>query len=75
MRIRFRLVSDAAGTADGWTLDEIRILVDSIGDVNADGSVNVLDAVRVINIILGIGGPATDYEEWAADCNTDGMVS
>ncbi|MFQ6092677.1 MAG: glycoside hydrolase domain-containing protein [bacterium] len=44
------------------------------GDVNGDGTVNVLDIVRAVNIILGIGDPATEYERWAADCNGDGGV-
>ncbi len=37
------------------------------GDVNCDGKIDVLDVVRCINIILGIGDPPTEYELWAAD--------
>ena len=42
------------------------------GDVNGDGVVNIVDVVRVVNIILG--DEATAYERWAADCNEDGHI-
>ena len=42
-------------------------------DVNCDGIVNILDVVRVVNIILG--DPAAEHERWAADCNEDGDVN
>ncbi|MFQ6093893.1 MAG: dockerin type I domain-containing protein [bacterium] len=45
------------------------------GDVNNDGEVNVLDVIRVVNIILGLGPPPTEDELWAADFNDDGMVN
>ena len=42
------------------------------GDVNSDDTVNILDLVRVVNIILE--DQATEYERWAADCNGDGNI-
>lgn len=51
------------GTQDGW----MRFLKGMKGDVNGDGSINILDVVRCANIILGIGDPSTHYELWAAD--------
>jgi len=48
-------------------------VVESKGDVKCDGVVNILDVVRVVNIILG--DPATAYERWSADCNEDGDVN
>ena len=45
------------------------------GDVNGDGVVNVLDALRGVNIILEIQPPPTDDEVWAADCNGDGQLN
>jgi hypothetical protein len=50
------------------------------GDVTADGSIDVLDALRAVNIILGSGDPATDQElcaadvdrEWTGDCHRRG---
>ena len=44
------------------------------GDVNEDGVVNVVDVVRVVNIILGIGNQPTENEIWAADCNEDDAI-
>jgi hypothetical protein len=44
------------------------------GDVNMDGKVNVLDAVRVINFILE-RIEFTPAQFWAADCNEDGEVN
>ncbi|NOZ07389.1 MAG: hypothetical protein GXO91_00745 [FCB group bacterium] len=43
------------------------------GDVNGDGSLDVLDAVRLISIIMMQITP-TDYELWTADLIWDGSV-
>ena len=43
------------------------------GDVNADGSIDVLDIVMVINIIVQTYDPSDD-EFSAADINSDGVV-
>ncbi|MFQ5335137.1 MAG: dockerin type I repeat-containing protein [Flavobacteriales bacterium] len=43
------------------------------GDVNGDGSLDVLDAVRLISIIMLQITP-TDYELWTADLIWDGSV-
>ncbi len=48
---------------------------DQLGDVNNDGIVNVLDIVRIVNIILENDPPPTDYELWASDVNADGFVN
>jgi S-formylglutathione hydrolase FrmB len=45
------------------------------GDVNRDGTTNVLDALRAVNIILENGDPSTEYELWAADVNEDEAVN
>jgi S-formylglutathione hydrolase FrmB len=45
------------------------------GDVNRDGAINVLDALRAVNIILGNGEPATKYEFWSSDVNGDDAVN
>ncbi|UCE18621.1 MAG: serine hydrolase [Gemmatimonadota bacterium] len=44
------------------------------GDVNADGQINIVDALIAVNILLEIMVP-TDYEGWAADCNGDGQAN
>ncbi|MDZ7260607.1 MAG: T9SS type A sorting domain-containing protein [candidate division KSB1 bacterium] len=43
------------------------------GDVNADGIRNILDVIRLINIIQGRPPAPTSYELWAADCNNNGQ--
>ena len=44
------------------------------GDVNGDNSVNILDVVKIVNIVLENMEP-TSAQEWAADCNSDGIVN
>ena len=44
------------------------------GDVNADGNVNVLDIVTMVNFIMGNDDP-TAYEACAGDVNEDGSMN
>jgi len=44
-----------------------------LGDLNADGDINVTDIVLLVDIILT--EPGTPYEMWAADYNEDGLVN
>jgi hypothetical protein len=44
------------------------------GDVNGDGVIDVTDLVRLLDIILGAGAPATPEESLRADCNADGAI-
>jgi len=44
-------------------------------DINADGALNVLDIVRIVNIIFGRPPIPSSYELWAADCNDDGAIN
>jgi len=46
-----------------------------LGDVNNDGSVDVTDIVRTVNIILGIDPPPESQELIMADVNDDGDVN
>ena len=46
----------------------------SLGDINNDGTLNILDIVRVINIILEDEAP-DECESWAADINEDGLIN
>jgi hypothetical protein len=57
----------------------IRLLIDAgeggscdAGDVNSDGSINVLDVVTIVNLILGV--EPSDDEACAADFNSDGAI-
>ncbi len=45
------------------------------GDINLDGTINVLDVVRMVNIILVFPPIPNEYELWAADLNEDGAVN
>lgn len=45
------------------------------GDVNGDLSINILDVIRAVNIILELPPEATEYELWAADFNGDDAVN
>jgi len=46
-----------------------------VADVNADGILNVLDIVRVVNMIVNSGVPSTDFEECASDVSGDGNTN
>ena len=45
-----------------------------LGDINVDGAVNILDAVILVNFVLGFQIP-TDIEFLASDLNNDGMLN
>ena len=44
------------------------------GDVNGDGTINIVDAILVVNSILYPESPASEEEFCAADCNGDSNV-
>ncbi|UCE20373.1 MAG: metallophosphoesterase [Gemmatimonadota bacterium] len=44
------------------------------GDVNDDGSINILDVVAVVRHILSIE-PLEENTRWRADCNSDNLVN
>ena len=46
-----------------------------LGDLNNDLTLNVLDVVRLVDIIIGAGSPSTDYEEIAGDLNQDNVYN
>ena len=75
------------GSTGSWEMLEgeymVRLLLDgeggggsscAAGDVNADGLVNVLDIVTVVNFIMLTSEPTAD-EECAADFNEDGLIN
>ena len=45
-----------------------------LGDINVDGAVNILDAVILVNFILGFQIP-TDLEFSSSDLNSDGTLN
>ncbi|UCE20221.1 MAG: C39 family peptidase [Gemmatimonadota bacterium] len=46
----------------------------TMGDVNEDGQVNIIDVIWTVNIVLGLISP-TPIQHWAADFNEDGAVN
>ena len=50
------------------------ITIGMIGDVNHDGSIDVIDAVTMINFVLMFEEPS-DSQYWAADINEDGTLN
>ena len=45
-----------------------------LGDVNQDGTINVLDVVSAVNFVTGQVEP-TSYEFWASDLNSDSLLN
>jgi hypothetical protein len=45
------------------------------GDINGDGTIDVTDIIRQVNIILNTGVPASEDELCAADANGDGSIN
>tara|TARA_Y100001970_G_C14110927_1_gene790820 strand:- start:461 stop:955 length:495 start_codon:yes stop_codon:yes gene_type:complete len=45
-----------------------------LGDVNSDGSIDILDIVLMVNIILSVLEP-TDLQLQASDLNVDGVIN
>ena len=62
---------------DGANMGAFGIGCDAQGqfaDLNMDGTINVLDVVQAVGIILGTMTP-TEYQLWAADVNEDGAIN
>ena len=47
----------------------------SAGDLNNDGTTDVTDIIRTVNIIINSGFPPTDEEVCAGDVNADGSIN
>ena len=45
------------------------------GDVNADGAFNILDIVRMVNLIINFGDPASEFEDCSAEVNGDETIN
>ncbi len=58
-----------------YVLDELTGNIQVIlGDINVDGTVNILDAVILVNFVLGFQTP-TDFEFSFSDLNSDGILN
>ena len=47
---------------------------ESLGDINGDGTFDVLDVILLMNIILTVGNDYTICQEGASDLNSDGVI-
>jgi len=63
-----------AGDATSQSCSEGGCATSGTGDVNADGGINVLDIVAIVNVILG-GSFADDCAALSADLNGDGTTN
>ena len=45
-----------------------------IGDINADESINILDVVQLVNLVLGADTP-DGYQIIVSDINSDGQIN
>ena len=79
VRIRFRLFTDGSVNDDGWFIDDVSIYggregsdcwSGDRGDVNGDGSFNVMDVILAVRHMLGIEH-LVDDGLCLADCNDD----
>ena len=68
------IVSDSTGNEIPSFGEGTVIMTGALGDVNADGEINVLDVVMIINFVLFVESP-NDIEFWASDLNADGFIN
>ena len=68
------LVSDTEGNEILSYGEGATILFGLQGDVNSDGSINILDIVLIVNFAIYIEEP-TDSQFWASDINGDGLIN
>lgn len=66
-RVRFRLKSDLSGTADGWFVDDVSLLLR--GDLNGDGVLTPADIV--LELLFLFSGSLPPMPLAAADLNGD----
>ncbi|NOZ09029.1 MAG: hypothetical protein GXO91_09200 [FCB group bacterium] len=71
-RVRYR---DQNLAWSEWSAESSFQLVDaaSLGDLDQNDTVNILDVILMINIILGQTEPS-QYQAWAGDLNADGNI-
>ena len=67
------LHTELPGTGEKFSPGRARALrVQRRGDLNGDEKIDLLDAVRLVHIILGVPPASTALERWAADVNESG---
>jgi len=68
------IVSDSVGNEISSYGNGGVVLIGAQGDINADGDLNVLDIVMMVNFALYTEEPS-DSEFWASDLNDDGAIN
>ena len=69
------LHSAVPGTGERFSPGRARALrVQRRGDLNSDDRIDVLDAVRLVHLILGISPESTELEMWSADMDQNGTL-
>ena len=67
------LHTELPGTGEKFSPGRARALrAQRRGDLNGDEKIDLLDAVRLVHIILGVPPASTALERWAADVNESG---
>jgi subtilisin family serine protease len=71
--------ADAPDNLYGWGIIDVMAAIayqakGVKGDANNDGLINVLDALTVVNFLLGLAEPGPG-QVWASDCNGDGTLN
>ena len=69
------LHSAVPGTGERFSPGRARALrVQRRGDLNSDDRIDLLDAIRLVHLILGIPPESTELERWAADMDQNGEL-
>ncbi len=66
---------DASDSVLAWDESDANFTLTLKGDVNSDCKINILDIIRMVNIILGNPPPPTEHELWTGDVNCDGGIN
>ena len=76
--VRIRLTSDSSNSYYGFSIDSIDYVAEpnalSVGDVNGDGEITILDATCIQKYIAQLED-FTDKQKEVADVNGDGTIS
>ena len=66
--------TDESGNVGSWS-EPIIVLNGALGDLTWDNTIDILDVIRVVYVILHPEENYTDGELWAGDINEDGSIN
>jgi len=76
-QIRFRAYGQNSYNINGWGLDDIHVYGVEFpmlaGDANCDGIINILDAITIVNYVIGYNPQPFCFEN--ADVTVDGTIN